>query len=216
MNKIEVDERDIIDFIFDTLYSSKIGLENIKNAKYHHNTSYKNAPLICRYGIMPLLELNEIGIRNDSQELLKKMDDMESHVNGNNGISLAVLGLKDLYSYEDTYNPLEPGVVDFIISNSIIAHRNTLHYGNEYVHYGNIGLKNIISLDFRLLEYMSLTKNKQISSTTLIDMYNNLLKSAIIIKQLKSGLLLREMSLNSSFGIDIEKFSKSYSMILKK
>ena len=49
-----------------------------------------------------------------------------------------------------------------------------------------------------------------------LDMYNNLLKSAIIIKQLKSGLLLREMSLNSSFGIDIEKFSKSYSMILKK
>lgn len=47
-------------------------------------------------------------------------------------------------------------------------------------------------------------------------MYNYLLESAIIIKQLKSGLLLREMSLNNSFGIDVDKFSKSYSLILKK
>ncbi len=216
MNKIEIDERDIIDFIFDTLYSSKISLENLENAKFHHNTNYKNAPLVCRYGIMPLLELNKIGIRNDSKELLKRMDDTESHINGNDGISLAVLGLKDLYSYENEYNPLDPRVVDFIISNNIKAHRNTLHYGNEYIHYGSIELENILSLDFRLLEYISLKENNQVTRNKLIEMYNCLLEAVINIKQLESGLLLREMSLNNSFGIDIDKFSKSNSLILKK
>ena len=47
-------------------------------------------------------------------------------------------------------------------------------------------------------------------------MYNCLLEAVINIKQLESGLLLREMSLNNSFGIDIDKFSKSNSLILKK
>ena len=165
---------------------------------------------------MPLLKLNKIGIRNDSEELLKKMDDTESHINGNDGISLAVIGLTDLYDYEDEYNPLEPHVVDFIISSNIKAHRNTLHYGNEYIHYGSIESKNILSLDFRILEYISLKGNKQVSRNKLIEMYNSLLESAIIIKQLELGLLLREMSLNNSFGIDIDKFSKSNSLILKK
>ena len=183
MNKIEIDERDIIDFIFDTLYSSKISLESLENARFHHNTNYKNAPLVCIYGIMPLLELNKIGIRNDSEELLKKMEDTESHINGNDGISLAVLGLKDLYSYEDEYNPLDPHVVDFIISGNIKAHRNTLHYGNEYIYYGSIEPKNILSLDFRLFEYISLKENKHVSRNKLIEMYNYLLESAIIIKQ---------------------------------
>ena len=216
MNKIEIDERNIINFIFDTMYSSKISLEKLENARFHHNTNYKNAPLVCRYGIMPLLKLNKIGIRNDSEELLKKMDDTESHINGNDGISLAVIGLTDLYDYEDEYNPLEPHVVDFIISSNIKAHRNTLHYGNEYIHYGSIESKNILSLDFRILEYISLKGNKQVSRNKLIEMYNSLLESAIIIKQLELGLLLREMSLNNSFGIDFDKFSKSNSLILKK
>ena len=216
MNKIEIDERDIIEFIRDTLYSSRICLENIENANFHHNTSYKNAPLVCKYGIMPLLELNKIGIRNDSKEFLTIMSDIESHVNGSDGISLSVLELKDLYSYENEYNPLNPNVVDFIISNDITAYRNTFHYGNEYIHYGSIGLEKILSLDCRLLEYISLKNNRQISNEKLIEMYNYLLESAIMIKKMKSGLLIREMSKNDSFGIDIDKFSKSDSLILRK
>jgi hypothetical protein len=39
MNRIEIDERDIIDFIFNTLYSSKISLENLENARFHHNNA---------------------------------------------------------------------------------------------------------------------------------------------------------------------------------
>ena len=164
---------------------------------------------------MTLLDLNKNGIRKDSQELLQRMDDTDSHINGNDGISLVVLGLKDLYSYEDEYNPLASSVVDFIIPNNIKAYRNTLHYGNEYIHYGNIKLGNIISLDFRLLEYISLKDKKQISINKLIEMYNSLLQSAIIIKHLESGLLLREMSVNNSFGIDIDKFTKSKGLLLK-
>lgn len=216
MNKIEIDEREIVDFIFDTLYSSRINLDKMDNEKYHHNTSYKNAPLVCKHGILSLLELNNNGIRKDTQELLQRMDDIDSHINGNDGISLAVVGLNDLYSFEDEYNPLNPSVVDFIISNNIKACRNTLHYGNEYIHYGNIKLESIISLDFRLLEYISLQEKDKISKSKLIEMYNSLLQSAIIIKELKTGLLVREMSKNNSFGIDIDKFVQSKSLLLKK
>ena len=193
-----------------------MNLDKIDSKKYHHNTSYKNAPLVCKHGILSLLELNNHGIRKDTQELLQRMDDTDSHINGNDGISLAVVGLNDLYSYEDEYNPMNPSLVDFIISNNIKAFRNTLHYGNEYIHYGNIKLESIISLDFRLLEYISIKEKEKISKDKLIEMYNSLLQSAIIIKKLKTGLLIREMSKNNSFGIDIDKFVQSKSLLLKK
>lgn len=216
MNKMIINENEIIDFIFDTLYSSKINLEKLNNGKYHHNTNYKNAPLVCKYGILSLLELNKLGIRNDFSELLEKMNDVESHINGNDGVSLAVLGLTDLYSSEDEYNPLDSSVVDFIISNNIRAHRNTIHYGNEFICYDNIDLENILSLDFRILEYIGLNDKICISGDRLIDMYNNLLQCAINLNNIKSGMLLREMSFNNSFSVDIDKFSQSSCLILKK
>lgn len=214
MNKIEIEDKYIKEFIVDTLLSAKESLEHIEKAKFHHNTDYKRAPLVCKHGILTLLGQNKIGLRNDSAEMLKRMDDIESHINGNDGISLSVVGLTDLYADEFEYNPFASNLTDFIISSDIKAGRRTLHYGNEFIHYGNIVLEKILSLDVRLLEYIE--SNKQISREQLIEMYNSLLESAIIIKETQSNLLLREMSSNHPFSINIDKFSESDSLVLKK
>ena len=215
MKKVIIDDDKIIEYIYDTLFASKINLIKLNDEKYHHNTSYLNAPLVCEYGLLTLLELNRLRIRNDSSDVLNKMNDVESHVNGNNGISLAVLGMDDLYANEEEYYPLNPNVVDFIISDRIKASRNTINYGNEYVYNGNISLNNILSLDFRLLEYINLNKDKY-SINKLITMYNSILQSAINIKNRSSFILLREMSANGSFMLDIDKFSQSRGILLKR
>lgn len=215
MNKIEINKLDINDYIFDNLYSTKIKLEKINEKVYHHNTSYENAPLICEYGILSLDELNKKGIRNDTKEILKTLSNTSSHINGNDGISLSMTGLTDLYKDEDEYNPFNPIFVDFIISSNIKAIRNSLHYGNEFICYENINTENILSLDTRILEYINLNVNNSSSLEKVVDMYNSLIESALNIKRTNSNILIREMSHNNSFSIDIDKLSQLNKVIIK-
>ncbi|MBR3140629.1 MAG: hypothetical protein IKF11_07180, partial [Methanobrevibacter sp.] len=93
----------------------------VENAKYHHTTKYKDASSVCKYGILTLEDLNKRGIRNDSPEFIRRMDDIDSHINGADGISLAVVGLKDLTRDEFEYNPFEPTRVDFLVSSDVRA-----------------------------------------------------------------------------------------------
>ncbi len=216
MNKMVVNKSEVSEYIKDTLYSLKDGEAKIGDTMYHHNTSYANAPLVCKHGILSLLELNKLKIRNDSLETLKKLNDTESHPNGITGISLSVLGLDDLYDYEIEYDPLDSSVVDFIVSSDIDAYRYTTNYGNEFVCYNSIGLDKILYLDFRLLEYIKLSDKSNISSEELINMYNNLLQAAINLRDANAKVILREMSKDASFNIDILKFSKSKFLTLKK
>ena len=216
MNKIVIEEKNVEDYIFDTLYSVRANLENFKNAKYHHNTSYENAPLVCKYGICSLLELNRLGLRNDSNEILEKFNDTESHINGNDGISLSVVGLTDLYKDEEEYNPFNPMFVDFLIPDSVKAHRYSSHYGNEFITYNNIKPEDILSLDFRILEYISLKEKNRISNDKLVDMYNNLLRCAKNIKKKELEITLREMSSHNSFSIDIDRLAQADGLSLIK
>lgn len=214
MTEYFIDEKDVVDYIFDTLYSSKIKLNENNLDCYHHNTSYSNAPLICKYGILSLNELNRHGIRNDSKELLEKMSDIESHINGINSVSLALMGLDDLYKNEYEYNPYNPSLIDFQISKNIDVSRSSLNYGNEFIHKGNIKVGDIRSLDFRIMKFIK--DNPNISSDLLINMYNSLLQCALNIEENSSNIIMREMSLHNSFQIDIDKFSKNKCLILEK
>ena len=138
MGNLDFNDKAISNYIMNKLHSSRIKLSTFPNAKFHHNTSYKNAPLVCKHGILTLLDLNSLGIRNYSKEILEKLDDVESHINGNSGVSLAIVGLKDLYDGEDEYDPFDYTKIDFTLDNSVIAYRNSYHYGNEYMCYFHI------------------------------------------------------------------------------
>ena len=99
MEKVHIEEKYIPEYVGDMLSSLKCGTEQVSNtnAKFHHNTDYEQVPSVIKYGILSLQELNKLGLKNYSEKLLKLMSNIDSHVNGDTGISLSVTGLEDLY-----------------------------------------------------------------------------------------------------------------------
>ena len=95
MNNIIIDKKLALEYIRDTLRSSKKKLEFVKHAKYHHNTRYHNAASVCRNGILTMLDLHKYKIVSFSPEILKKFEDDDFHVNGINAVSLSIYGMDD-------------------------------------------------------------------------------------------------------------------------
>ncbi len=163
MNEKIIREKYALEYIKDILSTYSYALKNVDDAKYHHNAPYKDARFIIKYGILSMEEINKLGIKSYSEEDLNLMDDIESHVNGKDGVSLSIVGLTDLYKDEEEYNPFMPNVVDFLIDNNIKAFRNTIHYGNEFVSESKITSDKIKSADIRLVKYIdSLPKKDNI------------------------------------------------------
>ena len=214
MSQMALSNSEAIDYVVGTLDSSKTNFTEIEDARYHHNASYKDAPLVCKHGILPLIDLNKMNIRHDSLEALNRMDDSESHINGNSSVSLSVMGLDDLYNGEDEYDPTNPLYVDFIVSSSVPAYRNSSHYGNEFI-CSSVSVEDIRSLDFRILKYIESQRQKGVPVEVLVNMYSSLLQAARIIKEKRLNMLMREMS-SYPFGIDIDKFSSGEEIVLKK
>lgn len=208
MDSLDININEIIKFIIDELDKLKIELTKGTNVRFHHNTSYKNAPLVCKYGILTLLDLNKIGLRNDTSETLEKLNDTESHINGNNGVSLARVGLKDLYDGENEYDPFDPRKVDFTLSDDVKAYRNSIHYGNEYISCKSIENDKILTIDVRILEYIDKCKSKE-DLKELINMYNSLIDISQIINENDLDISMREMSGINNFSIDTIRLAKS-------
>lgn len=218
MNKIELEQNYINDYIKTSLSELATTIMNIENARYHHNSSYKFASSILQYGILSLDELSKKGINKYSSEFLSLMSDTDSHANGNNCVSLSVAGLTDLYSYEHEYNPFKEDMVDFLITTNIQAMRTTTHYGNEYVA-NRIENNQIKSLDIRLLKYIEQLKkgtNENFTINKLIDKYNSLIEIAVILKQLQLNIPIREMSENKKLVLDVDKLLDAPKILLKK
>lgn len=215
MVKIEVEHRNILDYVKYVLSNLENGTLDIENAKYHHNSSYENAISICRYGILTIQDLKNI--KNLTEDDIEKMSDIESHVNGNNAVSLAVMGLNDLSEKEFEYNAYNRNLVDFLVTSDITASRSTHHYGNEYLSYGSIGIDKLKSIDIRILKLISsLGKNpdeQQIKSV--IHKYNYLREIALVMKELQLSIPLREMSSDKKVVLDIEKLAKIPQLIIK-
>ena len=187
-----MNNEEIKNLIKNSIIFSSIDNLDINNAKYHHNSSYKNASNICKYGILSLKDLNKYGLRNDSEETLKKLDDISSHANGINSVSLSVVGLDDLYKDELVYDPYELDVVDFLVSNDITARRYSVNYGNEYLCNESISNKYIKSLDIRLLK---LIQSNKCNLNDLIDYYNYLIDISKTL--LDTNIPIRESSYDS-------------------
>ncbi|MBE6139750.1 MAG: hypothetical protein E7174_04580 [Firmicutes bacterium] len=217
MNKLLLEEKYILEYIRDTINDFKIQPVNVSNNKYHHNSNYKDAPLIIKYGILSLLELNRLGIKKYSKEILKLMDDTESHINGIDSVSLSIVGLPDLDMKKDEYNPFHSNEVDFTISDDIRTRRNSKHYDNEFLCYNSISVDKLKSVDIRLL---NLIKSKErytdyYSIEQIIDKYNCLGDIASQLRESNLDIPFREMSIDN-LTMDIDKVSNTPKLILKK
>lgn len=212
MKEIKLEEKYILEYIKYMISSFKMKPIEVNNAKYHHNTSYSNAQLVLKHGILSVSELNRLGIKKYSPEILNLWSDIESHINGIDSISLSVVGLTDLYEDEFEYNPFSPTDVDLNISSDIRAGRSSIHYGNEFLCREKIGVDKIKSIDIRLLQLIEKEKNFPIKD--IISRYNFLRDIALTIKENNLDIPFREMS-NDNYALDIVKVSEMPKLILK-
>ena len=218
METILVEKKYLSEYIIDSLNNAKVDGRTIENAKYHHNSSYQNAALICKYGILTLYDLNKYGIRHDDSTLINKLSDINSHVNGIDGVSLSVVNLKDLYAHEEEYNPFVPEYVDFLVSSDIKTNRLSINYGNEFLSYNSIEKDKLRSVDIRLIEYIKLKLEKETDefALTVIEKYNQLKKIASEIQNQSLNIPLREMSESTNFELNLQKVINQPTLILKK
>lgn len=212
MNNFFIEEEYVVEYIKDNIHSLKRDLVCVKNARYHHNTKYRNAVSVCRNGILTMLDLHRYKIKTFSLDILKKFEDDCFHVNGINAVSLSVAGLNDLYKDEEEYNSFDSNRVDFLISSDVVALRNSTNYGNEFLSIGSIGIDKIKSVDIRLIELMNRIDN---SSVSLVSKYNALRGIAYVIKKYQLDIPLREMSMGEEYSIDIDKLSKMPKLNIK-
>jgi len=203
MNDILIEKNNISEYIINSLLKNIESNNAMNYDKFHHNSSYSDALSILENGILSIKKQKELKIKDISEKQLKLLDDITSHINGIDGISLSVMGLTDLYSSEEEYIPYNPNLIDCIISDDIKAVRNTEHYGNEYIVYSDIEVAKIKAIDTRLIKLIEITKNKDEKFyNDLILKYNTLLEMAKYIKFNKMVIELREMSNDSILNID--------------
>lgn len=218
MTKVILSENEVLEYVEDNIINSRFTGKVTENAKYHHNTDYKDAASICRHGILTFEDLNKYGVRNDSNNILDIMSDTESHVNGNNSVSLSIVGLNDLYPDEYEYDPFSPNLVDFLVTSDLRASRISIHYGNEFLSYRSINKSELASLDIRLLQYIKLRKKhlKYTSIKSVLQKYNHLIDISREIGKQNLNIPLREMSEDTIFEIDSMKMANQSKLILKK
>ncbi|MBE6161563.1 MAG: hypothetical protein E7158_05055 [Firmicutes bacterium] len=199
---------DIKDILEDCLIKNVI----IDDYLYHHNVSYNNTPSVVQNGILSLREQNKRGITNYSDEILKKLDDTSSHINGIDGISLSIVGLDDLYKNEEEYDPFNSSYVDILISKDVDAMRNSKHYGNEFIARKIILPDKFRSVDIRILMYIKELLNKnditQKDINELTNKYNCLRKIANELVLTGNLVPIREMSYDNIL-LDTYKLSNA-------
>ena len=219
MNEIIIKEKYILEYIRNMLYACSYAIKNIDdNAyQYHHNTAYEYAPSIIKYGILSIEELNSLGIRSYSKEYLKFIDDIESHVNGKDGISLSVTGLTDLYKDEDEFDPCQSNIVDFLVDENIKTVRNTTHYGNEFISENKISNDKIVSADIRIINYINNLSEKDGKAIfSVINKYNQIIMMSKEILRHNRDMQMREMSEGVNRKIDVEKMSEMPRLLMIK
>lgn len=219
MNEVIIKEKYVLKYIRDMLYACSYAIKNIDdNAyQYHHNTAYEYAPSIIEHGILSMMELNSLGIRSYSKEYLNFIDDIESHVNGKDGISLSVTGLTDLYKNEDEFDPCQSNIVDFLVDENIKTVRNTIHYGNEFISRDKITSDKIVSADIRIINYINnLSKKDGEFIFSAINKYNQIIMMSKEILRHNRNIQMREMSEGVNRKIDVKKMSEMPRLLMIK
>lgn len=214
MRYIVLSKNEVKEILFDIIYSCRTKAEEVENAKYHHNRSYKNTPNALLYGILSISQLAKIeGKKLTREEKLKYNDDY--HVNGTDHVSLASVET-DSDPKEIVYNPFSPTLTDISISNSVKAYRNSKNYANEYLVNDGISPNLFRAVDIRILKNF-LDKNYASRNNTIqnvLEYYNCLRIIATTLVEQGLDIPLREMSAES-LTLDPEKVMKQPIMVLK-
>lgn len=208
MKKIYVQKENVLNYILELLNIYKGETIKLENARYHHNTDYKDGKNVVENGILTLQSLSDKGLMELSKEQLKIMDDTSSHINGINGVSLAVVGLKDLYRDEFEYDPFDDSKLDIIVDTSLHARRTSTNYGNEYIADGNIDVSYIRAIDIRLEECINRVLNTEDEKIIIemVERFNYLIEIASSL--INSNILLREASFEQYKVLDKENIAK--------
>lgn len=214
---VELEEYKISEYVEKKLKELSGNKIAITGAEYHHNTKYQTAPLILKNGILSMTETNKLGITNYTEEQMSTFDDITSHVNGNDGISLAKMDLDDLYKDEEEYDARLPQSVDFRISDSVKAARSNTRYGNEFIAKLKIETDKLKAVDVRILKYIKQMNSGYKIDTIedLVERYNSLIEIAKIIKELHLDIPLREMSNEQEISLDIDQLSEEETISIK-
>ena len=208
MKKIYVQKENVLNYILELLNIYKGETIKLENARYHHNTYYKDGKNVVENGILTLQSLSDKGLMELSKEQLKIMDDTSSHINGINGVSLAVVGLKDLYRDEFEYDPFDDSKLDIIVDSSLHARRTSTNYGNEYIADGDIDVSYIRAIDIRLEECLNKILNTEDEKIIIemVERFNYLIEIASSL--INSNILLREASFEQYKVLDKENIAK--------
>ena len=208
MKKIYVQKENVLNYILELLNIYKGETIKLENARYHHNTDYKDGKNVVENGILTLQSLSDKGLMELSKEQLKIMDDTSSHINGINGVSLAVVGLKDLYRDEFEYDPFDDSKLDIIVDTSLHARRTSTNYGNEYIADGDIDISYIRAIDIRLEECINKVLNTDDERVIIeiVEKFNYLIDISSSLINL--NILLREASFEQYKVLDKENIAK--------
>ena len=205
--EILLNKNDISKYVIDTLESLKCGHFYVSEDCFHHNTPYKLVPSILINGLHSIQRQNELGISNYSKKDLELLADVDSHINGINGISLSKINLTDLRRQDFTYDPKEDKSVDIIIDDSINVRRSTRHYGNEFISESSIMPNKFNALDIRLMALVTNTQSidhlKELER--IIIAINSLKGIAKTLEEQKLTIPIREMSLEDNSLLDTTK-----------
>ena len=220
MERIYLDKEQVIDYISEIMSSFIHDCVIVNDARYHHNSDYTSAVSILKNNILSLDEMNKQRIRKFSKEFLSVMDDRDSHVNGSDGISLAVVGLTDLNEDELEYDPFSSHHVDFVIDSEVKACRSSVNYGNEYIASEMIPTDMIRAVDIRIAKYMDMliSSGKKFDDESifkLVQKYNCIRNIAMIMMESGLDIPLREMSYENCSALDIEMVASSPKLVLK-
>lgn len=221
MEKILLHSECVLDYVEDNITSCLIGKVVVIDDRFHHNTKYKDALSVIEKGILPPSELNKLGVVGFDDNSIKAMGDIESHANGSESVSLAVVGLDDLNPDEFEYNPFSEKHVDILIASEITARRVTTNYGNEYLSDKCIDVDKFRAIDTRLLAFVQTIRENtkkelfEDSVSELLHNYNKLRDIAYLLKSKKLDVPLREMSRNEALAIDVDKISNMPKLKIK-
>ena len=173
------------------------------------------APSIIKYGFLSAIAQQENGMTVYSDDIVKRvlMDDF--HVNGNNGISFAVMDLKDLYRDEFEFDPMLPTGVDFIVDIPWRLVRNTENYGNEFISDLAVDSKYIRYLDLRIKRLL-IEELRDDNHDEIIARYNNIIRICRAIKKYNNGIILRELSDDKKLYLDYDKIRDYPKIKIKK
>lgn len=220
MSKVILEKNDVLEYVETTLNDIISTPIEVFDDMFHHNTRYEDTISIIENGILTGKDQNKMGILSD--EKLELFEDIESHANGSESISLAVVGMTDLYPDEFEYDPFCEKSVDILITGDVSARRVSTNYGNEYITDECIKPDKFRSIDTRLLAYIAairmstINEPVDVSINQVLKNYNNLKDLASALRRRSLDIPLREMSSNEGSSLDIERLSSMPKVKIKK